>query len=125
MGKELLEENPMDSNWKLFLNDGNVITEKETEYWDNVPHIPITKAVFTLLTGEDLTFENFKKICIAKVGRSSVGGPSAFVGYCITEVKKDSLQYNSIMITSEIPNIKTHNLSELAVPERCFRRGAI
>lgn len=108
-------------NWKLEFNDGMELTEQHAQFWDNVPDKEIKQATFTLLNGSKLIFEKFKSICIAKLGVVMFSGENTHTGYRITEIKDDN--YNDFIITKDGVKKDTGHVSNLTIPEKCFRRG--
>jgi hypothetical protein len=108
-------------NWKLLFKDGTELTEEQAGYWDNVPDKEIKHASFALLNGSKLIFEKFTSICIAKLGVFSMSGENSHLGYRIIETKDD--EYVDFEITPQGVTRTIGKVSQLTVPERCFRSG--
>lgn len=108
-------------NWEVVFNDNRVQSESDVGFWDNVDFKDIRKVEF-YLADNNLSFEDFDRICISKIGMSTLGeAGSDDVGYVITVVV--GRKYSWFRIRNGRIFSTGHDLLEaLTIPEQCFRR---
>ncbi len=108
--------------WKLILEDGSEVTEKDVTLWDNVSQdVVVRAAIFDPERPPHSTFDKFDKICIAKLGALTMGGDSIDAGYVVNLIKGNI--YLKVTFRGSTIHTDAYDVSEVNIPEEYFRQG--
>lgn len=114
------------SCWKLILNDGKEITEKDVEFWDNVPKdVTIRSVIVSPLTPPHVIFENFDEISIARLGAMYMDGQSLHTGYVVSILRSDLDMCQRVTFRGNNISTEIEKISDIKIPRECFRKGVI